>query len=312
MTQLPTYPWFDQVPEHLKTRKQLSELGLRPGGPVKARVVWRRGERWADLYDVGEARPKREASPAQLAALEKAQEKRRACPGCKTVFPYVLSWWNIQHCPVCEEQGRQLDRQGAIETAAAWLADPKAVILDTETTDLDGYLVEIAVIDMQGAVLLDTLLNPQHPISEGAQRVHGITEAMVADAPTFAQIFEQLDALLVGRTVITYNAEFDRGVLRGEVFRLIHGQATQLQGEGEAIAFAGRAERAWAKRMRWACSMEEYARFYGDWSEYHGDYRWQPLHGGHRALGDARACLAVVQAMAATAPPGEEGKGDPV
>jgi DNA polymerase-3 subunit epsilon len=46
--------------------------------------------------------------------------------------------------------------------------------------------------------------------------------------------------------------------------------------------------------------MKRYAQFVGEWSERYEDYRYQPLPGGdHRALGDARAALAVLRRMAA-------------
>lgn len=36
-----------------------------------------------------------------------------------------------------------------------------AVILDTETTDLFGHVVQVSVIDLAGQVLLSTLVRPQ-------------------------------------------------------------------------------------------------------------------------------------------------------
>lgn len=44
--------------------------------------------------------------------------------------------------------------------------------------------------------------------------------------------------------------------------------------------------------------MERYAEYYGDWNDYHESYRWQPLNGGHRALGDAQAALKRLHKMA--------------
>lgn len=295
---IPVYSWFDQVPTEpaLRTRKQLAEEGLRPGGPIRARVVWRRGERWADLYAVAEAKPKKAPTAAQLAALEKAQERRRTCPGCKTVFPYVVGRYD--DCPVCVEQEQALDRRGAAETAAAWLADPRAVVLDLETTDLSGRVVEIAVVNMQGGVLFDSLVNPLVPISEGARAIHRITDEMVAGAPTFAAIFEALCRVLRGRTVITYNVAFDRGVLEDEVYQLLRQLSGPWVDEAHQQAFAAAGYRMWSKGLRWRCAMEEYARWVGEWSEYWGNYRYQPLGGGHRALSDAQACLDVIRHMA--------------
>jgi hypothetical protein len=308
---LPEYPWFDQVPEHLKTRNQLAEQGLRPGGPVVARVVWRRGKRWADLYDVGVAKPKQQPTEAQLAALAKAQEALRTCPGCKTVYNFVLGprWKYWEDCGVCHAEGQKEERREVAQQACAWLADPQTLILDTETTDLDGYLVQIAVITVAGEVLLDTLVNPQAPISPGAQAVHGITEEQVREAPTFSALGWEITRLLHKKQVIVYNADFDQGVLWREVERWVRNEGAPAP-EGESReAFAMRGASAWCKRVRWHCAMELYAAYVGDWSDYHGNYRWQPLPGGdHTALGDCRATLAVLQRMAAWQP--QEGTTD--
>lgn len=295
---LPTYPWFDQVPSHMKTRRQLAELGLRPGGPVVAQVVWRRGERWADLYDLNTAKPKRAATPAQLAALEKAQLKRRLCPRCGKDTGEVV-WRRFRpsrDCPHCveviERRAAARRRQEAADAAAMarlWLRSSRTVILDTETTDLNGYLVQIAVIQAtDGAVLLDTLVNPLSSISAGARAIHGISDEQLADAPTFEQIEPQLAAMLRGRRIITYNASFDLGILRNEIHR--------LTGANEAAEL-----NRWLRPRRWHCAMELYAIWFGEWSDYHGSYRRQPLAGGdHSALGDAQACLQVLQQMAET------------
>ena len=66
--------------------------------------------------------------------------------------------------------------------------------------------------------------------------------------------------------------------------------------------------REWAKDPPWQCVMNRFAEFYGDWSEYHGNHRWQrlgvaaqyfgvPVEDEHSALGDARLTLAVLKGM---------------
>ncbi|GAB4203508.1 MAG: hypothetical protein OHK0022_27710 [Roseiflexaceae bacterium] len=311
----PTYSWFDQIPQEHQgswlTRRQLAELGLRPGGPIVAQVVWGRGrkEKFANLYDKAEAKPKKEATVAQLAALEQAQLKRRTCPGCGVDQGFVLPWRWVpeEHCVVCEARQIAHDRAEAIRLAREALAAPETIIVDTETTGLDGYLVEIAVIDTTGAVLLNTRINPQAPIEEGAQRIHGISEADLADAPTFAQIKDDLARACEGRRIWTYNAAFDLGIIANEVYR--HSEATALAGrfkddpDGEAKArqHAGKQWCRWRSRAgrQWRCLMRLYGEFVGEWSSYHGDYRFQRLPGGdHTALGDARAALAVLRRMA--------------
>jgi DNA polymerase III subunit epsilon len=45
--------------------------------------------------------------------------------------------------------------------------------------------------------------------------------------------------------------------------------------------------------------MEWYAQYYGEWSSYYEDYKWQPLNGGHNAIVDCLACLDLIKEMAA-------------
>lgn len=72
-----------------------------------------------------------------------------------------------------------------IRTARECLGMGAAVIVDTETTGLDGVVVEISVVDTYtGDVLLDTLVHPDGvPMEEAAAAVHGISEAALDSAP---------------------------------------------------------------------------------------------------------------------------------
>lgn len=165
--------------------------------------------------------------------------------------------------------------------ARAMLDDPDSLLLDTETTGLNGYLVEIAITDREGAPVFQTLVNPQTAIEAGAQKVHGISAAELVDAPTFADIEPKLRELLQHKTVVIYNAAFDMGVLQREIARQ------------SAIKSS-----VWLDDVRAQCAMEQWAIWWGDYSESRGGYRWQRLNGGHRALEDCRACLALLHRMA--------------
>lgn len=89
-TDFPSYRWL-AAPVGLATRRQLAALGLRPAqmAPV-AQITWRRGARWAGLYPIHLAVPKRTPTARQLAALDLAMAARRTCPACGTDVGYVL------------------------------------------------------------------------------------------------------------------------------------------------------------------------------------------------------------------------------
>ena len=103
-----------------------------------------------------------------------------------------------------------------------------AIAYDVETTGkspMTDRIVQICLTridsDGQRTVLINTLVNPQMPISEGATEVHGITDADVADAPTFAQIANQLESFYdEAEAVIGYNStKFDNIMLDEEFLR---------------------------------------------------------------------------------------------
>jgi hypothetical protein len=180
------------------------------------------------------------------------------------------------------------DRAAAAEWARAALADDRAVILDTETTDLRGYIVDIAIIRAtDGEVLMNTLVDPCTPIHPEAFAVHGIQDADVVEAPTFAGLWPELRVQLEGRRVLVYNASYDAGRIGAELDR------TTFVGPQSLREQLG----------TWECIMLQHAQWVGEWNDYHGNYRWHKLTGGdHRALGDCRAARARLIEMAGAAP----------
>jgi hypothetical protein len=88
----PTYP-YRAAPDGYATIRQLRTRGLRPGGqPVVAQILWRHRNqrRIAYLYAIETAKPKRNATPAQHAAIAKALLARRTCRTCGQEKPYYI------------------------------------------------------------------------------------------------------------------------------------------------------------------------------------------------------------------------------
>src|SRR5580704_10351910 len=101
---IPTYP-FHWAPKNLYTARQLRARGLRPGGQAPiAQILWRRGLRVAYLYRADLALPKRQATAAQLASLERAMAARRTCPICGVEKPYCIPR-SVGLCNDCIDRG---------------------------------------------------------------------------------------------------------------------------------------------------------------------------------------------------------------
>lgn len=96
--------------------------------------------------------------------------------------------------------------------------------LDVETTglrpDLGDRVVEIAIVRAQGLTQTShfaSLINPQRRLNPDAMQVNGITPAMVADAPTFSDVLDQLLPLIEDVVLVCHNAPFDLSFLEAEL-----------------------------------------------------------------------------------------------
>ncbi len=104
----------------------------------------------------------------------------------------------------------------------------RQIFLDTETTGLQpengDRIVEIGCIEMVNRRLTGerrhVYLNPERNSAEEAIKVHGLTDAFLADKPRFAEVADDLLDFLSGSEVIIHNAAFDVGFLNAELKRL--------------------------------------------------------------------------------------------
>jgi len=79
------------APSGLATMRQLSAMGLRPGGQPPVAALARPRGRWvAYLYDLTTAKTKRPMTPAKRRALAAANRARRICPTCGADAGYVI------------------------------------------------------------------------------------------------------------------------------------------------------------------------------------------------------------------------------
>jgi DNA polymerase III subunit epsilon len=84
-----------------------------------------------------------------------------------------------------------------LETTGLNLSTDKAVSIATLKIDLDGKTEEKKI-----------LINPEMPIPKEASDIHGITDEMVADAPTFRQISKSLFAYFENCDIAGFNSDY--------------------------------------------------------------------------------------------------------
>ncbi|HLX93730.1 MAG TPA: 3'-5' exonuclease [Puia sp.] len=105
------------------------------------------------------------------------------------------------------------------------LIRPLAVI-DLETTGINlgtDRIVEIAIVKIapDGTKSIKRkIVNPEIPIPQAASAVHGITDEMVKDAPTFKQLANELKQFIENCDLAGYNSNrFDIPMLAEEFLR---------------------------------------------------------------------------------------------
>lgn len=184
-----------------------------------------------------------------------------------------------------------LTPEKAGEVARFWL-DLHPLFLDTETTGLGvtAEVVDIAILDEDGNVILDTMIHPTRPIPPDAEAVHHISNEMVATMPGMAAVWPMITRILNGRILVAYNADYDTRMLY---------QSASLAGLTNSINWLALVD-----------SMQLYSSHKGAYDHQRGQYRWNKLavaakelsvagdENLHRALADTEVLRRVFLKMA--------------
>ncbi|MGB3468159.1 MAG: 3'-5' exonuclease [Cyclobacteriaceae bacterium] len=267
---LTEYAWWgcdNEPPNNLKTRTQLEELDLKPVNPVGVIHCKKYTVKLYDINNSESVRQKKILTESCKKSLEKAQKISR-------LIGELRDWDNLHR----EAEFAYNDALYACKKI--WENKSAYVVLDIETTGFscEDEIIEIAIVSLDGTKLLNSLVRPKCRISEEAQNIHGISQEMLKDAPTFLELYPKLKAAIQGKQICIYNKDFDIGMLR---------YCEKINGLPRV-----------KYRIFSICIMELYAQYYNEWSEYWEDWKWQPLNGGHRALGDCLATIELIKEMA--------------
>lgn len=113
-----------------------------------------------------------------------------------------------------------------VADTARLLIGQRLVAVDTETTGLnptDGHtLVEVAAVGLDDGTIGESwssLMQPGRPIPPDAAAVHGISDAMVVDAPLPATVASEMRRRCADLPLVLHNASFDLPFLIGMLRR---------------------------------------------------------------------------------------------
>ncbi len=101
----------------------------------------------------------------------------------------------------------------------------REIVFDTETTGLDpasgDRLVEIGCIELVNRVptgrTFHAYFNPDRPMPIEAERVHGLSDAFLADKKRFQEHVHELLEFIADSPLVAHNAQFDFGFLNCEL-----------------------------------------------------------------------------------------------
>jgi DNA polymerase III subunit epsilon len=164
------------------------------------------------------------------------------------------------------------------------LFDRPVVCIDVETTGASPQhdrITEIGIVEIatDGTVSeWSTLVNPQMRIPEFIEKLTGISNKMVEDAPTFDQVADELIERIKGRVFVAHNARFDYAFIKNEFKRIDTNYSTDT-----------------------LCTVRLSRRLYPQYYKHNLDSLIQRLgirmEERHRALADARVLMHFLQRL---------------
>ena len=193
-------------------------------------------------------------------------------------------------CGPVSQFGRSLASmhvQLATDELGLALAEVTFVVLDLETTGgspKQAAITEIGAVKVRGGQVLGefgTLINPEVSIPPFIAALTGITDALVASAPTLGGVLPSLMEFIGDAVLVAHNAPFDVGFLMAAC------QQHEVHWPRPKVVDTVRLARVALHRDEVPnCKLATLAA-----------YLHSPVAPNHRALDDARATVAVLHAL---------------
>lgn len=274
---------------HLKSKTEWYKQGFRVKSDVKPKYYASQqftGDIYY-LYEQDQCVPKKKLSEKQRKQAIENLNKSKTCVVCHEV---QYSHFDLNEEKICfycikEKEKKQIEDEVATKFKS-WLDEKeKYLILDTETTGLsyDDELIEIGVIDLDGNTKFHTRIKPvKNKVSDRAYEVHGISNDMLINQPTFSDVFDDLINLIENKTLLIYNAPFDLRMLQQSCNEI---ELERLNGIVLSSECVMRTMTTYFGYDRW-CSLQDCC-----W-----DLRLE-LEQNHKALDDCMMVLEVIKAV---------------
>ena len=182
---------------------------------------------------------------------------------------------------------RHVSDQLSIDDLGRPLAEVTFVVLDLETTGgspADAGITEIGAVKVQGGQVLGefaTLVNPGHDVPAFIASLTGITNAMLAGAPSVSAATASLWEFIGDAVVVAHNAPYDIGFLKAAAAKSGH-----VWPQPRVVDTARLARRLLGRDDVRNVKLATLASFFGS-----------PTTPIHRALDDARATVAVLHGL---------------
>lgn len=238
------------------------------------------------FFTVTEEELKSQVPPKDLKKAERFKQARIKSLTCVRCGKLQFSHKYINKekvCNDCREKEEEINRINYYANCCKEFLNDNYLILETATTglDYDDEIIELAIMDMEGNTLYESLFKTTKSITDEANRLHKIDDEMLKNAPKFEDEWQKILDILKGKTALIYNADF----------------------EDRMICQTLKADKLLYERpFKMCCFME----FYQEYTEsaywisladacYYADLK---VNQNYRAVNDCRVILELIKAIA--------------